>query len=119
MSFKLKPTPPWYNLNEMNTPVYRTLDEDGVLGLANKNGTIRVHKDLKGEQLNKVIDHERVHIDQIRRGDLDYDDDYMYWKGEKIKRSENMDGNSKLAHEKEANNKAIQKRVKRKSNGKI
>ena len=40
MGIKLKPP---YNID--NTPVYRTLDEDGILGLANKNGTIRLHKD--------------------------------------------------------------------------
>tara|TARA_R100000656_G_C3860989_1_gene109876 strand:+ start:33 stop:380 length:348 start_codon:yes stop_codon:yes gene_type:complete len=115
MSFKLKPP---YNID--STPIYRTLEEDGVLGVANKNGSIRINKNLNNPiQIQEIIDHEKVHVDQIRRGDLDYDDDYMYWKGEKIKRSENMDGNPALTHEKEADNKAIQKRVKRKSNGKI
>ena len=110
MSFKMKSP---YNIDW--TPVYRTLDEDGILGVANRNGTIRLHKDLScPKQIEEVVDHERVHIDQIRRGDLDYDDNYMYWKDKKIKRSEKMDGNPKLAHEKEASNKAIQKRVKNK-----
>ena len=40
MGIKLKPP---YKID--NTPIYRTLDEDGILGLANKNGTIRVHKE--------------------------------------------------------------------------
>ena len=37
MAFKIAP---FYNID--NTPIYRTLAEDGVLGIANKNGTIRV-----------------------------------------------------------------------------
>ena len=104
MSFKIKSP---YNVDW--TPIYRTLDEDGVLGLANKGGTIRVHKDLEGEQLEETIKHEKVHIDDIKKGLLWYDDDYMYvrkntkdqW--QTIKRSEHMDGNPALDHEKKAN----------------
>ena len=115
MAFKLDPP---YSLD--NTPIYRTLDADGILGVANKNCTMRVHKDLTGEELEKVIDHERVHVEQIKKGDLDYDDNYMYWKGKKIKRSENMDGNPALKHEQESDNLAIQKRIKKKYyNGKF
>lgn len=61
MSFKLKSP---YNVDW--TPVYRTLNEDGVLGLANKNGTIRVHKDLKGKQLEDTIIHESVHCEDMK-----------------------------------------------------
>ena len=106
MSFKLKSP---YNVDW--TPIYRTLDEDGVLGLANKNGTIRIHKDIRGEQLKETIDHEKVHIDDIKKGLLWYDDDYMYTRKstktpfKKIKRGENIDGAEHLEHEKRANKK--------------
>ena len=33
------------------------------------------------DMIPKVIDHEMVHIDQMKRGDLDYDNDNVYWKG--------------------------------------
>lgn len=104
MSFKLKSP---YNVDW--TPVYRTLNEDGVLGLANKNGTIRVHKDLKGKQLEDTIIHESVHCEDMKNGLLWYDNENMYYRKTKndpwttIKRSEEMDGNPKLPHEKKAN----------------
>ena len=106
MSFKLKSP---YNIDW--TPIYRTLDEDGVLGLANKNGTICIHKDIKGEQLKETIDHEKVHIDDIKKGLLWYDNDYMYTRKntkepfKKIKRGPNIDGAEHLEHEKRANKK--------------
>ena len=101
MSFKIKPP---YKIDW--TPIYRTLDEDGILGLANKNGTIRVHKDVRSPQLEDTIEHEKIHIDDIKKGLLWYDDDYMYYrenvkeKFKKTKRGPNMDGNPNLPHEK-------------------
>ena len=43
-----------------------------------------------------------VHIDQMNRGDLDYDDKYVYWKGKKIPRSSMDEGAKNLPWEKEA-----------------
>ena len=64
--------------------------EDGVLGKANNNGTIVINKDIKDpKQIDDVVDHEKVHIDQMKRGDLDYDDKNVYWKGKKILKSFN------------------------------
>ena len=79
MAFKLKP---FYDLNPV--PIYRTLDEDGVLGVASKNGTIRIHKDVTDpKQLQDVINHELVHVDQMDpesddTGKFHYDNEYMY-----------------------------------------
>ncbi len=121
MAFKIKP---FYSLN--NTPIYRTLDVDGVLGVANKNGTIRIHKDVTDPaQLQEVIDHEMVHRDQMNpkskdTGRFSYDNTHMYYtpKGSKktitTKRSNKVDGAPYLSHEKEANNKKIQQKIKRK-----
>ena len=53
----------------------------------------------------KIIDHEKVHLDQMARGDLDYDDNYVYWKGDKILRSKINEGAEELPWEKEAYNK--------------
>lgn len=101
MAFKI--TPP-YSLD--NTPIYHVDMEDGVLGKANNNGTIIIDQNLSPLQAKKVIKHEQVHIDQMRRGDLDYDDKNVYWMGRVIPRSSIKEGNKNLPWEKEAYNKS-------------
>ena len=85
-----------------NTPIYNVNMEDGVMGKANKNGTIILNKDLDPSQCEKVIAHEKVHIDQMKRGDLDYDDDNVYWKGKKYSRAQMQEGAKNLPWEAEA-----------------
>lgn len=97
----MKPAP--FKMDE--TPVYYVDMEDGVLGKANNNGTIIVDQNLSPLEARQVIKHEQVHIDQMRRGDLDYDDDYIYWKGRIIPRSSIKEGDKNLPWEKEAYNK--------------
>ena len=97
MAFKI--TPP-YSMD--NTPIYNENMEDGVMGKANKNGTIILNKDLDASQCDKVIAHEKVHIDQMKRGDLDYDDKYVYWKGKKYSRAQMQEGAKNLPWEAEA-----------------
>ena len=97
MAFKI--TPP-YSMD--NTPIYNVNMEDGVMGKANKNGTIILNKDLDPSQCKKVIAHEKVHIDQMKRGDLDYDDKYVYWKGKKYSRAQMQEGAKNLPWEAEA-----------------
>ena len=84
------------------TPVYRTKIHDGALGKGNKNGTILVSEELDPKDEQSIIDHEKVHIDQMKRGDLDYDDECVYWKGKCWKRSEMKEGDPNLPWEKEA-----------------
>lgn len=97
MGFKIKPP---YKID--NTPIYRTPDEDGVLGRANMCGTIVINdKVTNPKQEEEIISHEKVHIDQIKRGDLAYDDCYIYWKGKKYKRG-SKDGSRSYPWEKEA-----------------
>ena len=97
MAFKI--TPP-YSMD--NTPIYNVNMEDGVMGKANKNGTIILNKDLDPSQCEKVIAHEKVHIDQMKRGDLDYDDNNVYWKGKKYSRAQIQEGAKNLPWEAEA-----------------
>lgn len=97
MAFKITPPFPIDN-----TPVYHVDMEDGVLGKANNNGTIIINKDVSPAKMHEVIAHERVHIDQMRRGDLDYDDKNVYWKGNIIPRSSIKEGDSALPWEAEA-----------------
>ena len=86
-----------------NTPIYHADLEEGCLGKGNKNGTVLISQDIKDpEERESIVDHEKVHIDQIKRGDLDYDNDCVYWKGKCWKRSEMDEGNPNLPWEKEA-----------------
>ena len=99
MAFKLKGAP--YVID--NTPIYNVNLEDGVLGKADKNGSILINKNITDpKQIQKVINHEKVHIDQMKRGDLDYNDSAVFWKGKKYPRSKMKEGAKNLPWEKEA-----------------
>ena len=76
--------------------------DEGVMGMANKNGSIIVNKDLSPLEQQDVVRHEQVHLDQMKRGDLDYDDKFVYWKGKKVPRSTMDEGGKNLPWEKEA-----------------
>lgn len=102
MAFKLDNPP--YSSN--NTPIYRVDMEDNVLGKANNNGTIILNKNLSVDKEQSVIDHEMVHIDQMKRGDLDYDNNNVYWKGKKYSRAQMKEGAKNLPWEAEAYRKA-------------
>ncbi len=99
MAFKMNGAP----YGGDNTPIYHIDMEEGVLGKANNNGTIIINKDIKDpKQVDDVIEHEKVHIDQMKRGDLDYDDNNVYWKGKKYSRAQMKEGAKNLPWEKEA-----------------
>jgi len=98
MAFKLNNPP--YTVD--NTPIYHVDMEDGVMGKANNNGTIIINKDVPINKIQDVINHEKVHIDQMKRGDLNYDDKYVYWKGKKYSRAQMQEGAKNLPWEAEA-----------------
>jgi len=100
MAFRINPP---YTID--NTPFYTVDLENNVLGKANNNGTIIINKNLHPSNIKKVVDHEMVHVDQFKRGDLDYDDQNVYWKGKVYPRSKMKEGSPTLAWEKEAYNK--------------
>jgi len=86
-----------------NTPIYNVDMEDGVLGKANNNGSITLNNKIKDpKQIDDVIDHEMVHIKQMKDGRLDYDDDNVYWEGKKYSRASMKEGAKNLPWEKEA-----------------
>ena len=97
MAFKLNPPFPIDN-----TPIYHVDMEEGVMGKANNNGTIIINKDLNPNMLNEVVKNEMVHINQMKRGDLDYDDKNVYWKGKVYPRSKMNEGAKNLPWEDEA-----------------
>ena len=98
MAFTLKNPP--YIVD--NTPIYKVDMEEGVMGKANNNGSIVINKDLDPSQIDEVISHEKVHLDQMKRGDLDYDNENVYWKGKKYSRASMKEGAKNLPWEKEA-----------------
>jgi hypothetical protein len=103
MAFKLN-NPPYFI---DNTPIYKTDLGNGVLGKANKNGSILVNKNITDEkQINDVIRHEKVHLDQMERGDLDYNDSAVFWKGKKYSRAQMKEPTKNLPWEKEAYSKS-------------
>ena len=85
-----------------NTPIYHVDMEEGVMGKANNNGTIIINKDVPTNKIQDVINHEKVHIDQMKRGDLDYDDKNVYWKGKVYPRDKMNEGAKNLPWEDEA-----------------
>ena len=98
MAYKMK----MGKLSMDNTPIYQMDTEEGVMGQANKNGSIIVDKNLSPLEQEDVVRHEKVHLDQMKRGDLDYDNNNVYWKGKKIPRSTMDEGDKNLPWEKEA-----------------
>ncbi len=85
---------------------------NGVLGRANNDGTIEIDPKLKGKQKEKVIAHEKKHLADMKSGKLNYDDDFVYWKGNKHKRvgskieyngNQYPNGSGKLPWERAAN----------------
>jgi hypothetical protein len=100
MAFKMAGSS--YNID--NTPIYSTDMDNNVLGMAQSNGTILINKDISPLELrkSKTISHEKVHIDQMKRGDLDYTDTHVTWKGKKYSRATMKEGSKKLPWEMEA-----------------
>jgi hypothetical protein len=100
MAFKMKPSE--YILD--NTPIYSVGMDGNVLGMAQSNGAILINKDLSPLELrkSKTISHEKVHIDQMKRGDLNYTDTHVMWKGKKYSRAAMQEGSKKLPWEVEA-----------------
>lgn len=98
MAFKLNNPP--YKID--NTPIYHVDMEEGVMGKANNNGTIIINKDLKPSQIDDVVAHEKIHIEQMERGDLDYDNENVYWKGKTYSRADMKEGAKNLPWEAEA-----------------
>lgn len=83
-------------------PILKQNLEKGVNGITLNDGTIVVDKRLSPVQQKLAISHEKVHRDQIMRGDLSYDEDNVYWKGVAYPRKSMKEGSKSLAWEKEA-----------------
>ncbi len=98
MAFKIKPP---YEID--TTPVYRREMEDPTVhGVTLNTGCIVLNDKLPIEKEENTKNNEKVHTDQIMRGDLCYDDNYVWWKGKRYSRSKIKEGAKNLPWEKEA-----------------
>ena len=88
-------------------PVIKKELDGGVVAEANNDGTIYLDKDIKknSPKAKEAVAHEMVHIDQMARGDLNYDDNNVYWKGKEYPREIMNEGSKQLPWESEAYNK--------------
>lgn len=85
MAFKLKSHSEIFGLHdamsEFGTPVIIKDDlEEGVQAEANRDGTIFVSSDTPESKVQDAVDHEKVHLDQMASGRLQYSDDSVTWK---------------------------------------
>ena len=61
------------------------LDKNEV-GQAFKDGTIEIDPNLKGEERERTIAHEMYHAKEIKKGNLDYTKDSVFYRGQNFKR---------------------------------
>ena len=90
------------NLLAEGKPIIKKTLESGVHGITLNDGTIIINKNLSPVQQKLAVSHEKIHRDQIMRGDLSYDDENVYWKGKAYPRKNMKEGSSALKWEKEA-----------------
>jgi len=93
------------------TPILHKDLGKNVVGEANKDGSIFLDKGVKNNPKlqQEAIAHEKVHIDQMKRGDLDYDNKNVYWKGKAYPRKKMKEGAQNLPWEEEAYQKTRRK----------
>ena len=110
MGFKLS-QPNFHNSDQENVDeVIRSLDvqqkplDEDVIAEANNDGSMYIddNVDIYSEEGKAAIAHEQVHHDQMKRGDLNYDEDFVYWKDTAYPREGMNEGSENLAWEKEA-----------------
>ena len=78
MGFKLGKQTRRYNTPDHN-PIFRKTLDNGVLGEANKDGSIYISKDVKpgSAQEKQVINHEKQHAKDMEACILDYGDNWV------------------------------------------
>lgn len=85
MAFKLKAHSEVFGIHEgtseFGTPVIKKNDlEKGVEAEANRDGTIFVDSKLSDKKIEEAVAHEKVHLDQMATGRLQYSEDSVTWK---------------------------------------
>jgi hypothetical protein len=62
------------------TPVFKKDLGGEVMAEANNDGTIFVDKSLSKKEKEDAVAHEKVHLDQMAQGKLQYDNNTVTWK---------------------------------------
>lgn len=62
--------------------------KEGEMGQAHRDGTIEIDPSLSPMDKKKTIAHEKQHVKDMQRAGLDYDDDFIYFKGVKYERKD-------------------------------
>lgn len=82
--FKLKNKSDLFGFNNeastFDTPVFEKDLGEGIQAEANRDGTIFVNKGLSKKQIADAVEHEKVHLNQMRQNRLDYTDNEVIWK---------------------------------------
>tara|TARA_R100000544_G_scaffold35760_1_gene23348 strand:- start:646 stop:1074 length:429 start_codon:yes stop_codon:yes gene_type:complete len=88
MAFKIKSP---FNLDLLSTPMFeRDMGDDPVYARTLKSGSIVFNKDEKDPYKKlQTLTHEMEHVNQFKRGDLDYGENgagkqVVWWKGKEI-----------------------------------
>ena len=112
MGFKLKDFSDLVGIDKdtssYGTPVFKKDLNGGVMAEANNDGTIFVDKSLSEKQKEDAVAHEKVHLDQMGQGRLQYDNNTVTWKKDTrsparvYKRDTMNEGAENLPWEKEA-----------------
>ena len=89
MAFKLGKQTRQYNTPDRN-PIFRKKLDEGILGEANKDGSIYINKDIKpgSAQEKQVINHEKQHAKDMKSGMLDYGDNWVRYKSKTYHRKD-------------------------------
>jgi hypothetical protein len=84
MGFKLKNFSDLVGIDKESstygTPVFKKDLEGTVVAEANNDGTIFVDEKVDSPTKKEAVAHEKVHIDQLKTGRLQYDDNTLTWK---------------------------------------
>lgn len=95
------------NNRRMMNPTIVIVDlEPGVVAEANIDGSIYIDRKASPSKMKEAVSHEKVHLNQMSRGDLSYDSQNVYWKGKIYNRNNMNEGGGSLPWEKEAYKKA-------------
>ena len=83
MAFKMKTIPELLGFNaehsEQKSIVFETKMPKNVWGMVDMNGVININRDLSARQKAKAVMHERLHLQQIRDGVLEFNkNNYKY-----------------------------------------
>ena len=83
MAFKMKTIPELLGFNaehsEQKSIVFETKMPKNIWGMVDMNGVININRDLSARQKAKAVMHERLHLQQIRDGVLEFNkNNYKY-----------------------------------------